>query len=61
MVTKARWRKPSYVSRFTLETCRMENITRWQTVEGMCQQRLGLLPLQIEIKIVNANEACLLE
>ncbi len=58
MLTKAHWRKPRNVSSFILETCWMENITRWQTTEGIWQhfqQRLGRLPLQTEIKVANAK------
>lgn len=63
-VTKARWKKPSRVSSFTVEAGWMENITRWQTTEGIWQhfqQRLGQLPLQTESAKPDSCVSCLLK
>ena len=66
VVTKAHWKKPSHVSSFDVETCGIEDITRWQTAEGIwqrSQQRLGRLPYKVRLKLQNltAHVACLVK
>lgn len=38
LVTKTSWKKPSNVSSFTLETCRLENIPRWKTIDAISRK-----------------------